>query len=148
MTSVEYVAGDLFSQADVHALAQGVNTVGVMGAGIAVEFKRRWPVMFTEYAQLCHRGVLSPGGFHAWQAGPEHWIYNLATQPRPGKHAQLDYIRTSLDSALEHATAHDVPSLALPRIGAGYGGLAWSAVRDVIEAAVAGSTVRVRVVSL
>lgn len=144
---VEHVSGDLFAQRDVYALAHGVNCRGVMGAGIAVEFKRRWPQMFTAYAQACGTGELTVGGMFAWQVAEDRWVYNLASQDRPGKDARLDAVATSLEAALAHACVHSVPSIALPRIGCGIGGLDWPEVADVLDVVAARYPVVVRTVS-
>ena len=146
--SVEYRVGDLFAQTDLAAIGQGVNVAGVMGSGIAPVFKRYWPAMYAEYRALCHSGELMLGGVHAWQAESGVWIYNLASQRATGADARLDAIATSLTTALAHATVHDVPSIGLPRIGAGIGGLAWPDVRTVIEQVAHLHSVRVVVVSL
>ncbi len=69
--------GDLFSS-DCPALGQGVNTFGSMGAGIAVEFRRRWPAMYDAYRAACRTGRLRPGGIFVWEA-PDRLIVNLAT---------------------------------------------------------------------
>ena len=130
---VEHVVGDLFEQRDVYALAHGVNCVGRMGAGIATEFRRRWPKMFAEYAQACRAGELRPGSIFAYQISADRWVYNLATQHAPGRDARLDAVADSLRAALAHARAHQVASIALPRIGAGIGGLDWRAVAATIE---------------
>lgn len=161
---VSYVTGDLFAARKfVDAIAHGVNCRGVMGKGIAPLFKQRYPQMYDVYRQACLAEAgdgtpsLSVGGFLPWQAEPVTpgkdglWIYNLATQDRPGRDARLDAIASSLTLALDHAAAHGVTSIAMPRLGAGIGGLGWTQVRQVIEETVNqrdDTAVRVVVVSL
>ena len=120
--------GDLFST-ECPALGHGVNTLGSMGAGIAVEFRRRWPAMYDAYREECRSGRLQPGGIFVYQA-PDRLIVNLATQRRVGRGAaRLEWVRQAA-----HATAQlSVAGLALPRIGAGLGGLRWADVRAVLE---------------
>ena len=121
-------SGNLFTS-DCPAYAQGVNTMGSMGAGIAVEFRKRWPAMFEEYRVLCRDRLLQPGGIHVYRAA-DRTIVNLATQRsfRRGA-ARLEFVRT----AAHEASQLPLEGLALPRIGAGLGGLRWTDVRQVLE---------------
>lgn len=146
--SVEHRIGDLFEQTDLGAIGQGVNCKGQMGKGIAVLFKRWWPDMYAEYRYLCVAGQLRVGGLHAWQTPKGKWIYNLASQHNIGRDARLDAIESALGLALEHAIAHNVTSIGLPRIGSDIGGLRWLDVLAVIEKVAADSPVRVVMVSL
>lgn len=147
--SVEYVTGDLFDFAGRAALGHGVNATGVMGSGIAPLFKRRWPAMFARYQHECRTGVLTLGGLMPWRDETTgQVIYNLATQHAPGPNADLTAVRSALNLTLAHAERVGVAALALPRIGAGIGGLAWDDVRTVIEELATDSPVAVTVVSL
>ena len=120
--------GDLFST-ECPALGHGVNTLGSMGAGIAVEFRRRWPAMYDAYRAECRSGRLQPGGIFVWQAA-DQLIVNLATQRGIGRGAaRLEWVRQAA-----RATAQlSVAGLALPRIGAGLGGLRWADVRAILD---------------
>lgn len=146
--NVEYRTGDLFDQPDLTALAQGVNCYGVMGSGIAPLFRRRDEAMYRDYRNQCVAGFLRPGDLHVWQHADGSWLYNLASQDRPGPDARLDAIEKSLTAAVAHAEEVDVPAIGMPRIGAGIGGLAWDDVRAVIEKVAATTTVRIVVVTL
>ena len=121
-------AGDLFTS-ECLALGHGVNTLGSMGAGIAVEFRRRWPAMYDAYRAECRSGRLQPGGIFVWQAA-DRLIVNLATQRGVGRGAaRLEWVRQAA-----RATAQlSVAGLALPRIGAGLGGLRWADVRAILD---------------
>lgn len=146
--SVEHRIGDLFTQTDLSAIAQGVNARGQMGKGIAPVFKRYWPQMYAEYRYLCLSGQLSVGGLHAWQTAKGNWIYNMCTQQNVGRDARLDAIESALSRTLAHATTHGVPSIGMPRIGAGIGGLRWEDVLATIKQAAVEHPVRVVIVSL
>ena len=120
--------GDLFSS-ECPALGHGVNTLGSMGAGIAVEFRRRWPAMYDAYRDECRSGRLRPGGIFVWQAG-DRLIVNLATQRGVGRGAaRLDWVRQAARAAAQLPVA----GLALPRIGAGLGALHWADVRAILD---------------
>jgi len=132
---ISFKAGNLFkefSTQDRYALAHGVNCRGVMGAGIAVEFKRRYPEMFLEYERRCRAGALSPGDCFPWDAG-NHTVYNLATQAGFGD-ASLVALEKSLLGALDHALVTGVGVIGMPAIGCGLGGLVWNDVRNTIVA--------------
>jgi O-acetyl-ADP-ribose deacetylase (regulator of RNase III) len=121
--TVEYRTGDLFEQG-FPALAQGVNTHGRMGAGIAVEFRRRWPRMYDDYRLHCQSGLFEPGALHSWtDRDTGTVIFNLATQDRPGRHARLEWISTALSAALTICEQRRIMELGMPRVGAGIGGL-------------------------
>lgn len=132
--STTFVTGDLFTTPDLDALAHGVNCKGAMGAGIAVEFKKRWPEMARKYRTQCYGntrgGPLKPGGFYAWRSPDGLWILNLATQDKPGPFATLRWIESSLTLALGQFNER---TIGLPRIGCGIGGLAWDQVRDLLS---------------
>ena len=145
--SVEYRIGDLFSQG-ITALGHGVNCQGLMGAGIAPEFRRRWPAMFEAYRQQCQAGRLRPGGLFAWSGPDGMTVLNLATQDRPGRHATLDAVHRSVAAAVKYCERHQIDQFAIPRLGAGIGGLDWADVSAMVEHAAALSPVRVVAMSL
>lgn len=128
------IRGDLFA-IDADALAHGVNCAGVMGAGIAVEFARRWPVVLHRYRTACLNGTLRPGTCLPCAETSPHWIYCLATQPRPGPCAALPAIESAVRAMVGHALAAKVSRIGMPRIGCGLGGLRWSEVRLIVERA-------------
>jgi O-acetyl-ADP-ribose deacetylase (regulator of RNase III) len=140
------ITGDLF-ELSLPAVGHGCNCVGAMGAGIAKEFRRRFPQMYSEYRQLCKSGQFQLGDIFVWQADGL-LIYNLATQPVPRPSATLEAINASVRAALADAEQRSVPRLGIPRIGAGLGGLAWQDVAAVLDAAAADSAVDLLVVSL
>lgn len=140
------VTGNLFTTTGLDALGHGVNCQGRMGAGIAVDFKRRWPTMYHRYRVACSSGM-RPGDCLACPEGSPLWIYCLATQPRPGPCASLPAIQAAVQRMVAHARAAGVTRIGLPRIGAGLGGATWGDVRAVIEAAAAGSPVEIVVVT-
>lgn len=120
--------GDLFASS-APALAHGVNIRGFMNAGIAKEFRVRFPEMHAEYQALCRRDGLAAGEVQAWKDPKSgRWVYNLASQDEPGAYARLEWLDTSARAMLAHASHHGVGIVAMPRIGCGIGGLRW---RDV-----------------
>ncbi|MEU1781792.1 macro domain-containing protein [Streptomyces abikoensis] len=139
--------GDLFEVDDVDALAHGCNCAGVMGRGIAVEFKRRWPQMFEEYKVRCKSGELTLGGCFPWMAG-DRWIYNLGTQSHWRSSAEISAVVSSVDRMLNHAESHGVRRIAMPRVAAGLGGLNWGEVEAALAPVIANHRVGVIVYQL
>jgi O-acetyl-ADP-ribose deacetylase (regulator of RNase III) len=131
--TIEYRVGDLFAQDDVDAIGHGVNCRGVMGAGIALPFRRLEPVMYVQYAMRCKTGMLWPGEIFTW-FGADKVIFNIASQAMPGPDARLDWLSDGLRKVSELAIANDW-TVALPWIGAGIGGLSKEAVKDLFEGA-------------
>lgn len=124
--------GDLFAD-DLPALAHGCNCSGVMGAGIAKQFKHRWPAMFEAYRERCRAGDFELGDVFLWRAEKGPVIYNLATQSRPGPHANLSAIRHSIERVLRPAEQAKIEQIGIPRLGAGHGGLELDDVHGVLE---------------
>lgn len=137
--------GDLF-ESGLPALAHGCNTQGAMGAGIATEFRRRWPDMYMEYQRRCRDGTFTLGDVFVWESTPI--VFNLGTQPRPGPSATIDAIRTATTAMLDIARKRGVDAIGLPRIGAGLGGLDWQDVRDALDTASRDSQVQLVVYEL
>lgn len=144
---IEHRVGDLFAQPDLKALAHGCNCAGAMGAGIAVQFKKRWPAMYEEYKRRCADGRFAPGDVFVWEAGSTT-VFNLGTEKHWRTGATLDFIERSVKALVTECEARGVPAVGLPRIGAGYGGLSWPDVELVLQRASAGSSVRLVVVTL
>jgi O-acetyl-ADP-ribose deacetylase (regulator of RNase III) len=140
------VTGDLF-ELGLPAIGHGCNCAGVMGAGIAVEVKRRFPAMYPEYRRRCRAGEFRLGDIFVWGAS-DPVVYNLATQPVPRPSATLDAIEASVRAALADADRRGLPRLGVPRLGAGLGGLAWVDVAEVLTRAGEQSAVELVAVSL
>lgn len=120
---ITYRQGDLFT-CGLPAIAHGVNCRGVMGAGIARQFRSRYPKMFQSYRRRCLRGELLPGEIVPWKHHDGTVIYNLATQQEPGADAQPWMITAAVGQMITEAY-HDfrITRIAMPLIGCGIGGL-------------------------
>lgn len=122
--------GDLF-EADEPALAHGCNCAGAMGRGIAVEFRRRWPDMYDRYRDVCRNGDFRPGDVFTWSA-PDKVIFNLGTQRTWRAKATLEAVQASVATMIVDAREIGISAIAMPRIAAGLGGLAWEDVRSTL----------------
>jgi O-acetyl-ADP-ribose deacetylase (regulator of RNase III) len=144
--TISYVHGDLL-QADVDALVNAVNCVGVMGKGIALAFKNRFPANYRAYASACQQGQVRTGTmFVTWQdvlVGPR-WIINFPTKRDWRAPSQLAWIVSGLQDLRRFLVDEQVASVAIPALGAGNGGLDWPSVRNAIEHALGDLDVDIR----
>lgn len=127
------IQGDVF-ESGAPVIAHGCNTVGVMGAGIAKEMRKRYPVMHERYQSMCDNQTFTTGGVFLYSVPEEPLhIANLATQKYPGRNAKLEYIIDSMSKLVELCEMYtpEISPIAMPRIGAGIGGLDWD---DVVVA--------------
>lgn len=131
---IQYRSGDLL-KSDEPVIAHGCNTRGAMGAGIARQVANTYPDVEIWYRKQCsnHEFVLgSVQPIWTRKGGVERLVINLGTQDRPGADATPWGIFLSFANLAEQMERIDVPRVAIPRIGAGIGGLSWS--REVVPA--------------
>ena len=134
---IEYKTGDIFAE-EVEALVNTVNCVGVMGRGIALQFKRVFPENFAAYAAHCRHGEMRPGRvfvFETNELASPRYIINFPTKRHWRGKSRIADIESGLQSLVEEIRARDVRSIAIPPLGSGLGGLDWSEVRARIQAA-------------
>lgn len=124
--------------AEVDALVNPVNTVGVMGKGLALQFKKAFPDCFTAYEAACRRGEVMVGHMHVVErlVAPRY-IINFPTKKHWRQPSKLDYVREGLVDLVEQVQALKIESIAIPPLGCGNGGLAWDAVEPLILDALA-----------
>lgn len=127
-----YVIGDLF-QSPAHVLVNTVNTVGVMGKGIAKKFKMIYPEMFKEYQQLCEKKQLTVGNLWLYKT-PNKWILNFPTKTTWRQPSRLEYIDRGLAAFVRRYAERGITSIAFPALGCGNGELDWETqVRPLME---------------
>jgi O-acetyl-ADP-ribose deacetylase (regulator of RNase III) len=126
-----FLRGDLFGARDLDAIAHGCNCAGAMGKGIAVEFRERFPGMYTEYKQRCADGKFNLGDVFMWTDG-HTIVFNLGTQRTWRTKADSEAVRTALQTMVRLAEDAGIVRVGLPRIGAGLGGLVWDDVRSML----------------
>lgn len=122
MTNLIHKTGDIFST-EAHGIGHGVNLHGIMGSGIAVQFRERFADMHKAYQIVCANKQMNPGQAMIWLVKDDYFVYNIASQQAPGANARLDWLESGVKAALEHAEEVGIESIALPRIGSGVGGL-------------------------
>lgn len=109
-----------------------VNTVGVMGKGIASEFKARYPDMFKTYRKLCREGQFDIGQLWLWKA-PNQWVLNFPTKKHWRNPSKLSYIEAGIRKFVDQYERRGIREIAFPRLGCGHGGLDWADVRPLME---------------
>lgn len=135
---IKLTQGDLLKLNDVDAMVNAVNCVGVMGKGIALQFKSKWPRNFAEYAAACKAGQVRPGRMFIHDAGglvKPRYIINFPTKDHWRGASRMEFIRDGLIDLVAQVRRLDIRSIAMPPLGCGNGGLDWAQVRPVIEAA-------------
>jgi O-acetyl-ADP-ribose deacetylase (regulator of RNase III)/uncharacterized protein YwgA len=123
--------GDLF-ESGAQTLVNTVNTVGVMGKGIALEFRQRFPEMFADYQRRCAAGTVRLGEPYLWKGRQEPWIVNFPTKAHWRSMSKLVDIERGLASLAGRIERWGVVSLAVPPLGAGSGRLDWATVGPTI----------------
>jgi O-acetyl-ADP-ribose deacetylase (regulator of RNase III) len=123
--------------ADVDALVNTVNTAGVMGKGIALQFKRRFPEMFTAYARDAAAGDIVLGRVHVWPTGQltgPRYVINFPTKGHWRARSRLHDVERGLEDLARVVRDLGIVSLAIPPLGCGNGGLNWDDVEPLIRA--------------
>ena len=133
---IEHKIGNILVE-DVEALVNTVNCVGVMGRGIALQFKKTYPENFKAYANACKRNEVQPGRMFVFETGQltnPRYIINFPTKRHWRGKSRIEDIDGGLKALAEEIRSRDIRSIALPPLGSGLGGLNWSEVRPRIEA--------------
>lgn len=123
MSKIKYIRGNIFNSS-MQTIVNTVNIVGFMGAGIALEYKRRFPEMFDEYHELCTSGNLKIGDLHLWNKNTP-WILNFPTKIHYSNPSKLDYIYKGLSKFIVEYKNFGITSIAFPQLGTQLGGLDW-----------------------
>ena len=123
--------GDIFSS-NMKTLVNTVNCVGVMGKGIAQEFKKRYPHMFEEYTTLCENKEIQPGKPHYYPNPSDTSILNFPTKDHWRSPSKLSYIIDGLKWFRENYKILGISSIAFPPLGCGNGGLTWEIVGPIM----------------
>ncbi|MEZ4300620.1 MAG: macro domain-containing protein [Polyangiaceae bacterium] len=128
---LKYVSSNLFDS-PAQTLVNTVNVVGVMGKGIAAEFKRRYPDMFRRYAEHCKSGSLDIGKLYLYRTANK-LILNFPTKKHWRNPSKLEYIDAGLKKFVDTYALHGIASVSFPQLGCGNGGLPWSEVQPLME---------------
>ena len=128
---IKYIEGDIFSS-PAQVIVNTVNTVGVMGKGIALEFKNRYPNMFETYKKMCEKHQLTIGKL-ALVYEPDHWNLLFPTKQNWRYPSKLEYIESGLVKFRQTYMEKGISSIAFPKLGCGNGELKWDDVKELME---------------
>ena len=134
---IESKKGDLFHE-DVEALVNSVNCVGVMGRGIALQFKKAFPENFKAYAQACKRGEVQPGRMFVYDLGQitnPRYIINFPTKRHWRAKSRIEDVEAGLQALVAEIRQRKIRSIAVPPLGTNLGGLSWKEVEPRIKEA-------------
>lgn len=134
---IEYKEGNIIAE-DVEALVNTVNCVGIMGRGIALQFKNAFPANYEAYHAASQRHEVQPGKMFVFETGgltnPRH-IINFPTKRHWKGKSRIEDIEKGLAALVQEIRTRNIRSIAIPPLGSGLGGLEWSQVRQRIDAA-------------
>jgi len=131
---IEFTKGNLL-EADVEALVNTVNTVGVMGKGIALQFRQAFPENYEAYRKACKRGEVKIGKMFVVATGRltnPRYVINFPTERHWRNKSRLEDIKKGLEDLVRVVKEKDIRSIAIPPLGCGFGGLRWEEVRPLI----------------
>lgn len=137
---IRYRSGEDILASDAEALVNTVNCVGVMGRGIALQFKKAYPDNFRAYASACKLSEVRPGRMFVFDTGRltnPRYIINFPTKRHWRGKSRMEDIESGLNALVTELRNRDITSVAIPPLGAGLGGLPWSEVQARIEATLA-----------
>ena len=132
---ITYKNGNLL-EANAEALVNAVNTVGVMGKGIALMFKEKFPENMVKYKNACANKQVQIGKmFVTRQETPiPQWIVNFPTKEHWRNPSRMEWIISGLSDLRQFIIENNIQSIAIPPLGSGNGGLNWAEVRELIHA--------------
>lgn len=128
---IEYIEGDIF-ESPAQVIVNTVNTVGVMGKGLALSFKQRYPEMFERYKSVCEKHLLTVGKLMLFYE-PDHWLLLFPTKENWRNPSKLEYIEKGLMKFVQTYAEKNITSIAFPRLGCGNGELDWNKVKPLME---------------
>lgn len=134
---LEFKQGNLLEE-DAEAIVNTVNCVGVMGKGIALQFKQAFPENFQQYKKACNAKEVQPGRMFTVPTGKlfnPKYIINFPTKRHWRDKSKIEDIQTGLKALVAEVQQLGITSIAIPALGCGNGGLDWVEVKPLIESA-------------
>lgn len=129
---IKYISGTVFNSG-AEAIVNAVNTVGVMGAGLALEFKLRYPDMYLDYEEKCKQKEIEVGKIDYYTGNPEILIINFPTKMHFKYPSKMVWIEEGLKHFVKTYKDYNFKSIAYPKLGSNHGGLEWTKVKLIME---------------
>jgi O-acetyl-ADP-ribose deacetylase (regulator of RNase III) len=118
---------------DADAYVNTVNCVGVMGKGVALAFKARYPALMTQYKRYCRNNMIMPGELMIWRSPDKKWVFNVATKDHWRNPSRYTWVRQGLNELYKFLVNMDIKTIVIPPLGCGCGGLDWNEVWPMIH---------------
>ncbi len=132
---LHFIKGDIL-KADAEALVNTVNCVGVMGRGIALQFRKAFPENFKAYKSACDKKQLHPGIMFVYDLNRfqnPRYVVNFPTKRHWKGKSKIEDIESGLEALVQEVSKRNIRSIAVPPLGCGLGGLDWTQVKQIIE---------------
>ena len=129
---IKYYDGTVFNT-PAKTIVNTVNCAGVMGAGIALEFKLRYPEMYEDYVQKCKNKEMKTGRPRIYEYSDGLWILNFPTKGHWRFPSKINWIEEGLKYFAENYKKRNIESIAFPKLGTNNGGLDWIEVKSLME---------------
>lgn len=130
---IKYIKGGDILSSDCQAIINTVNTHGVMGKGLALLYRKKYPKMFTAYRKACLDGKVKTGFMHLWKVPNEDkWVINFPTKQHWRNNSEMEWIIEGLKDLVKVVKEKEIKSLAIPALGCGLGGLPFYLVKKEI----------------
>lgn len=130
---IKCIKGGDILQSDCQAIINTVNTKGVMGKGLALLYRKKYPDMFTAYRRACLDNKVKTGSMHLWKVpNQDKWVINFPTKDHWRNPSQMEWIISGLQNLVEIVKEKGFTSIAIPPLGCGLGGLHWYLVKKEI----------------
>ena len=129
---------DDITNSSANVIVNTVNCVGVMGGGVALAIKEKYPWCLAPYKDACNSEILKPGGIFVVEINVEPKmeypvIVNLATKDHWRGKSRIEWVDKGLEKLAQYITENKIPSISIPRPGCGHGGLRWSDVELLVK---------------
>ena len=134
---IHFKIGNILEE-DTEALVNTVNCIGVMGRGVALQFKNAFPENFKAYEVACKKNLVKPGKMFTFETNRltnPKYIINFPTKRHWRGKSRVEDIQSGLENLVQEVCARKIKSIAIPPLGSGLGGLDWKKVRALIEEA-------------
>lgn len=128
---ITYKTGNIFNS-PAQVITNTVNCVGVMGKGLALAYKKKYPEMFNDYKAKCNEGQVKPGQPYLWE-NDEVQILNFPTKRHWKQASLISDVEEGLKYLAKNYSQMGISSVALPPLGCGLGGLNWAEVKNLIN---------------
>lgn len=130
---IKIVKNQNILESDAEIITNAVNCVGVMGAGLAYQFKMAFPGMNKEYEKACENGLVDIGVCNYWfNKETKKYICNFPTKFHYSQPSKLSYIEDGMECLWRFVKMFGIKSVAIPKLGCGLGGLNWFEVKEAI----------------